>query len=99
MSIKDEKEYTLVTTTGIHIARRIGDAMSRSYKGDYSFQYAEGDKSIRVYWHQRLLKVKYDHILKYKSIISGKSNLRKFVNPSLFHLILVSSSLSNRDKH
>ncbi len=52
MSVKDEKDYTLVTTTGIHIARRIGEALSRSYKGDYSFQYAKGDKSIRVYWHR-----------------------------------------------
>ncbi len=52
MSVRDEKNYTLVTTTGIHIARRIGEALSRAYKGDYSFQYAEGDKSIRVYWHR-----------------------------------------------
>jgi hypothetical protein len=26
--------------------------LSRSYKGEYSFQYAEGDKSIRVYWNR-----------------------------------------------
>jgi hypothetical protein len=52
MSVIDEKDHTLVTTTGIHIARRIGDALSQSYKGEYSFQYAEGDKSIRVYWHR-----------------------------------------------
>jgi NMD protein affecting ribosome stability and mRNA decay len=52
ISVRDEKDYTLVTTTGIHIARRIGDALSRAYKGDYTFQYAEGDKSIRVYWHR-----------------------------------------------
>ncbi len=52
MLVKDEKDHTLVTTTGIHIARRIGEALSRSYKGDYSFQYAEGDTSIRVYWHR-----------------------------------------------
>ena len=52
MSVKDESDYTLVTTTGIHIARRIGDALSGSYKGDYSFKYAEGEKSIRVYWHR-----------------------------------------------
>lgn len=52
ISITDEREHTLVTTTGIHIARRIGEALSRSYKGDFSFQYGEGEKSIRVYWQR-----------------------------------------------
>ena len=52
ISITDEKNRTLVTTTGINIARRIGEALSRSYNGDFSFQYAEGEKSIRVYWER-----------------------------------------------
>ena len=52
MSIADEKKHTLVTTTGIHIARRIGEALSRSYKGDFSFQYVQGEKIIRVYWQR-----------------------------------------------
>lgn len=52
MSVVDGKDHILVTTTGVHIARRIGDALSQSYKGDYSFQYAEGDKSIRVNWQR-----------------------------------------------
>lgn len=52
MSIVDEGDHTLVTTTGIHIARRIGEAMSRSYKGEFSFKYAEGGKNIRVYWQR-----------------------------------------------
>ena len=50
MSVSDEKDHTLVTTTGIHIARRIGEALSRSYKGDYNFQYAEDEKKVRVFW-------------------------------------------------
>lgn len=52
MAIIDEKDHTLVTTTGIHIARRIGEALSRSYNGDLSFQYAEGEQNIRVYWQR-----------------------------------------------
>ena len=52
MAIIDEKDHTLVTTTGIHIARRIGEALSRSYNGDFSFQYADGEKSIRVSWQR-----------------------------------------------
>jgi hypothetical protein len=50
MSITVESEYPVVTTTGIHLARRIGEALSRAYKGELSFQYPEGEESIRVNW-------------------------------------------------
>ncbi len=50
MDITEEDEHTLITTTGIHIARRIGEAISRAYKGDLSFTYGDGEKSIRVLW-------------------------------------------------
>ena len=52
INIQDKNDHTLVTTTGIHIARRIGEALSRSYKGEFSFQYAEGEKTIRVNWQR-----------------------------------------------
>ena len=52
MAIKRKREMTVVTTTGIHIARRIGEALSRAYKGDYSFNYANGDDHIQVTWHR-----------------------------------------------
>ncbi len=52
MSIRDEKDCTLITTTGVHVARRIGEALSRSYKGDFSFHYGEGEKNLRVYWQR-----------------------------------------------
>lgn len=52
MAIKDDKAMTVVTTTGIHIARRIGEALSRAYKGDYSFNYANDDEHILVTWHR-----------------------------------------------
>jgi hypothetical protein len=51
-SITDESGHTLVTTTGVHIARRIGEALSRSYRGQLTYQYAESAKSIRVYWQR-----------------------------------------------
>ena len=50
MDITEEGEQTLITTTGIHIARRIGEALSRAYKGELSFTYGDGEKSIRVVW-------------------------------------------------
>ncbi len=52
MAIKDQKDHTLVTTTGVHIARRIGEALSRAYKGQLSCQYADAEQSIRVYWQR-----------------------------------------------
>jgi DNA-directed RNA polymerase subunit RPC12/RpoP len=52
MYIRKDKKTTVVTTTGIHVARRIGEALSRAYKGDYSLIYATGDEQIQVTWHR-----------------------------------------------
>jgi NMD protein affecting ribosome stability and mRNA decay len=50
MKFKPEKSKATLTTTGIHIARRIGEALSRSYQGNFSFRYLDGEKIIRVFW-------------------------------------------------
>jgi hypothetical protein len=50
MAIADEEGRTLVTTTGIHVARRIGESLARSYRGDLDCRYADGADSIRVTW-------------------------------------------------
>jgi NMD protein affecting ribosome stability and mRNA decay len=52
ISITESNNKTVITTTGIHIARRIGEALKRSYQGNFNFQYAEGEKSIRVFWER-----------------------------------------------
>jgi NMD protein affecting ribosome stability and mRNA decay len=52
MAIRADHAGTLVTTTGIHVARRIGEALSRAYKGDYQLSYANGDDQIQVIWHR-----------------------------------------------
>ena len=52
MAVKRRGNTNLVTTTGVHIARRIGEALSRSYKGDLSIRYADGDRIVRVYWRR-----------------------------------------------
>lgn len=52
MKIDSQKNQAIITTTGIHIARRIGEALSKSFKGDMSFQYADADKIIRVNWER-----------------------------------------------
>ena len=52
IAIHPRDKITVVTTTGIHLARRIGEALYHSYKGGYSFRYAAADKSIRVFWER-----------------------------------------------
>lgn len=50
IAIDEEDECVSITTTGIHVARRIGEAVSRAYQGDLSFTYGDGEKTIRVFW-------------------------------------------------
>ncbi len=50
MSFVDEDDITKIATTGIHIARRIGEALSHAYKGKLQFQYGDGENSIQVSW-------------------------------------------------
>jgi NMD protein affecting ribosome stability and mRNA decay len=50
MAIEEEGEGVLITTTGVHIARRIGEAVEKAYEGNFEFRYGDGEKSIRVFW-------------------------------------------------
>ena len=52
MSITDNNDGTLILTTGIHLARRIGEALSRAYQGEFAMQYADGEQRIRVQWQR-----------------------------------------------
>jgi hypothetical protein len=52
IAITAEENRTLVTTTGVHIARRIGEALGRAYKGELSFQYPDAEQSIQVSWQR-----------------------------------------------
>ena len=52
MALEDKAEGLEVRTTGVHVARRIGDALGRSYQGDLSFTYGDGEKSIQVSWRR-----------------------------------------------
>ncbi len=52
MNIEENQEQTTITTTGIHIARRIGEAIANAYQGELNFQYGEGEKTIRMSWNR-----------------------------------------------
>ncbi len=50
MAITAEEDQTLITTTGIHLARRIGEALQHAYEGDLDFTYGDAEKIIRMTW-------------------------------------------------
>lgn len=52
MSISAEQDPIRLTTTGLHLARRIGEALSRAYKGDLSCQYADAEATVRISWQR-----------------------------------------------
>ncbi len=52
MAVEEDGEKTMVTTTGIHIARRLGEALVHAYQGDLSITYGDGEKTIRLVWQR-----------------------------------------------
>lgn len=50
--MKKEKQGDsfFIATTGIHIARRIGEALRRAYQGNLDMRYGDAEKSIRIVW-------------------------------------------------
>lgn len=50
MGIEDRNGCAKVTTTGIHVARGIGAALERAYRGNLSMRYLDADNCIRVNW-------------------------------------------------
>lgn len=52
MAIEDEADGVLVTTTGIHLARDLGEALHNAYQGELEFHYNEGEKLLRVHWQR-----------------------------------------------
>jgi NMD protein affecting ribosome stability and mRNA decay len=53
MQIRSADGHTLITTTGVHLARRIGDAVVRAYQGDLTYTYGDDEKTVRVKWLSR----------------------------------------------
>lgn len=52
MEIGDEADGLLVTTTGIHLARSLGQALHHAYQGELAFHHNEGEKLLRVRWQR-----------------------------------------------
>ena len=50
MAVEEADGGLYVTTTGIHLARRIGEALHDAYRGDLQFHYNDEEKLLRVNW-------------------------------------------------
>ncbi len=50
MSLEKQDGSVTVTTTDVHLARGIGDAVQRAYQGDLEFQYNDSERMLRVHW-------------------------------------------------
>lgn len=50
MDIEKKDDHTLITTTDIHLPRRIGQALFNAWEGDFDFHYDEEGYFIRVNW-------------------------------------------------
>lgn len=50
MSIEERSDRTVVSTTGIHVARGIGSALSSAYDGELSLRYLTGETGIQIRW-------------------------------------------------
>ena len=50
MAVEEQDDATLVTTTDIHLARRIGEALHHAYHGDLEFHYNPAENLLRVSW-------------------------------------------------
>lgn len=52
MELDFQDGYCRITTTGVHLARRIGEALARAYQGKLDYSYADGDRVVRVQWRR-----------------------------------------------
>jgi hypothetical protein len=50
MNVEQKDDEMLVTTTDIHLARGIGEAVHRAYRGELDFHYNKEENLLRVNW-------------------------------------------------
>jgi hypothetical protein len=50
MHVVETPAETVITTSDIHSARRIGDALESAYRGELDVRYGEDEYSVRVNW-------------------------------------------------
>lgn len=52
MAVTDTPTGVLVTTTDLHLARELGEALHHAYQGELAFHYNEAENRLRVHWQR-----------------------------------------------
>ncbi|MGC2857712.1 BCAM0308 family protein [Novispirillum sp. DQ9] len=52
IAVREEGMHLEVTTTDIHLPRRIGEALARAYDGHLSYRYPAEEYALRVTWRR-----------------------------------------------
>ncbi|HOS96186.1 MAG TPA: BCAM0308 family protein [Deltaproteobacteria bacterium] len=52
IGIMQESDALRVRLTDDHLARQIGDALYRAYKGDLQLKYSDEERFVRLSWHR-----------------------------------------------
>lgn len=52
MAIEEHADKLMITTTDIHLARGIGEALSHAYQGTLDFNYSDAEYLLRVSWER-----------------------------------------------
>jgi NMD protein affecting ribosome stability and mRNA decay len=52
MNVEDQDDGILITTTDIHLARGIGEALHHAYQGELEYHYNERENLLRVVWQR-----------------------------------------------
>jgi len=50
MATEEKEDEVLITTTDIHLARGIGEAIHEAYQGELEFHYNPAENLLRVHW-------------------------------------------------
>jgi hypothetical protein len=51
MGIEDAPQEVVVTTTDVHLPRRIGEALRKAHHGKLELSYGDGEYVLRARWH------------------------------------------------
>jgi NMD protein affecting ribosome stability and mRNA decay len=52
MNVEEQDDGILITTTDIHLARGIGEALHHAYQGELEYHYNEQENLLRVVWQR-----------------------------------------------
>ncbi len=53
MEIKENEDGSIeILTTDPHLARRIGEAVAKAYKGEFEIKYLEEERFVRAHWRR-----------------------------------------------